>query len=130
MKLIVAGSRDLYFAHYFIDAIEGNVFDFDDEDNELTEVVSGDCETGVDKAGEGWANSVGLAVTKFPADWDTHGKAAGPIRNKQMAKYADRLLLIWDGKSKGSANMKKEMQKLNKPIYEVILKTEKLEEVE
>ena len=57
----------------------------------------------------------------FDADWETHGKAAGPIRNAQMAKYADALLLIWDWKSKGSANMKQEMFKLNKPVYEVII---------
>ena len=50
-----------------------------------------------------------------------NGKAAGHVRNKKMAEYGDALLLIWDGKSKGSANMKKEMQKLNKPIYEVTL---------
>lgn len=59
---------------------------------------------------------------EFPADWKAHGKAAGPIRNKQMAEYADALLLIWDGESKGSASMKNEMLKLNKPVYEVIIK--------
>ncbi len=63
---------------------------------------------------------------EFTANWIEHGKAAGPIRNRQMAEYADVLLLIWDGKSKGSANMKKEMQKLKKPIYEVILRTENI----
>lgn len=39
------------------------------------------------------------------ADWDAHGKAAGPIRNRKMAQEADALLLLWDGKSKGSASM-------------------------
>jgi hypothetical protein len=39
-----------------------------------------------------------------------------------MADYADALLLIWDGESKGSANMKKNMEKQNKKVYEVILK--------
>ena len=31
-----------------------------------------------------FANGVGLEVIPFPADWDAHGKAAGPIRNTQM----------------------------------------------
>ncbi len=69
----------------------------------------------------GWKDFGGF-LKEFPPDWEKHGKAAGPIRNKEMAEYADALLLIWDGKSRGSASMKKEMEKLEKPIYEVILK--------
>lgn len=77
---------------------------------------------GVDRAGETYANKMNLEISYFPANWEKFGKAAGPIRNLEMAKFADALLLIWDGKSRGSANMKKEMQQLKKPIYEVILK--------
>lgn len=58
----------------------------------------------------------------FKADWNTYGKTAGPKRNAQMAEYGDALLVIWDGKSRGSANMKSEMLKLGKPVYEVIIK--------
>ena len=53
----------------------------------------------------------------FPADWDKHGRAAGPIRNKQMADYADVLIAVWDGKSRGTKNMIDEMNKLMKPVY-------------
>ena len=60
--------------------------------------------------------------TEFKAEWTIHGKAAGPIRNRKMAEYGDALLLIWDGTSKGSSNMKIEMEKRNKPIYEIIIK--------
>ncbi len=38
-----------------------------------------------------------------------------------MALYGDALLLIWDGKSRGSTSMRNEMKKLDKPVYEVIL---------
>lgn len=72
-----------------------------------------------------WAktqDSGNFPIKKFYPDWGKHGKAAGPIRNKQMAEYADALLLIWDGESKGSKNMKEEMLKLNKPVYEFIVK--------
>jgi len=34
-----------------------------------------------------------------------YGNAAGPIRNKQMAEYADALVAVWDGKSRGTKNM-------------------------
>lgn len=43
---------------------------------------------------------------EHPARWDLHGKAAGPIRNKQMAEAgADLCLAFWDGRSKGTSNM-------------------------
>jgi hypothetical protein len=47
----------------------------------------------------------GILVKKFPADWDRYGKSAGPVRNGQMARYAQRLIAFWDGKSTGTKNM-------------------------
>ena len=81
----------------------------------ISEVVSGGNKvvqsngavTGADYWGEQWAEAVDTKVTRFAADWDTHGRAAGPIRNAQMADYADALILVWDCKSKGSADMLK-----------------------
>jgi predicted Rossmann fold nucleotide-binding protein DprA/Smf involved in DNA uptake len=87
-----------------------------------TEVVSGGAK-GIDFQGEEYANCRGIPVKKFIADWYANGKAAGPIRNKQMARYSDGALIIWDGSSKGSSNMKEEMLKLNKKVFEVIIKT-------
>jgi len=52
-----------------------------------------------------WAESHGLPVKRFPANWKEHHKAAGPIRNREMAKYADALVAIWDGESKGTKSM-------------------------
>lgn len=45
----------------------------------------------------------------FPADWDKYGRAAGPIRNKQMLEYILEenpiVAAFWDGKSRGTKNM-------------------------
>lgn len=62
----------------------------------------------------------------FPADWETHGKAAGPIRNGEMVKEGDALLLIWNGKSPGSKNILNQALKAGLPVYElqVIASTE------
>lgn len=129
MKLIIAGSRD-FEIHWTGIAAAIQLSDLLSE--KVTEVVSGVAKgvdtAAIDFANEDWRQDYPtcsyepIPVKLFPADWEAHGKAAGPIRNKQMAEYADALLLIWDGESRGSANMKKEMLKLNKPVYEIILR--------
>jgi hypothetical protein len=85
----------------------------------ITEVVTGKAK-GADTLGEKWARCVAnLPVKEFPADWKTHGLKAGPIRNGEMADYADGLIVfIWNG-SRGSANMLEQMQNRNKPCYVV-----------
>jgi len=120
MKLIIAGSRTLQVDNEFIKSVILNLL----PDEALTgmKIVSG-CAKGIDKCGECFSLANKLDCEKFPADWDTHGKAAGPIRNKQMAEYADALLLIWDGESKGSRHMKETMLKLGKPVYEVVIRS-------
>lgn len=132
MKLIIAGSRTFAFNWYDIDC----AIKLSRLPEVVTEVVCG-MARGIDLAGKSWANedwkqdyptcgyNGPIAVREFPADWDKFGKGAGHIRNKQMADYADALLLIWDGSSRGSANMRDTMLKLGKPVYEVILKVTK-----
>lgn len=130
MKIIIAGSRTLNPSRRTIDSLL-SMFYLNDK---ITEVVSGTA-NGVDKAGEAWFKEIvdlcgkdSVLLKRFPADWEKHGKAAGHIRNKEMADYSDALLLIWDGVSRGSANMKENMLKQNKPVYEVILKTHNIKE--
>lgn len=118
MKLIIAGSRTLNPSLGFISSAIKML-----SITNISEIVCGMAE-GVDSEGLHFASHAQLEVAQFPADWKKHGNAAGPIRNKQMAEYANALLLIWDGTSRGSFNIKKEMLKLKKPVYEVILKNE------
>lgn len=111
MKVIIAGGRD--FTNYALveDAIKCSAF-------EISQVVSGKAK-GVDTLGEVWALANNISVEAFPADWSQHGRAAGPIRNREMAEYADALIAIWDGESKGTANMIQQARnkKLNVFIY-------------
>lgn len=48
-----------------------------------TVVVHGACR-GADRLCGRVAESLGYGVVSVPADWDTHGKAAGIIRNQKM----------------------------------------------
>ena len=109
MKVIVAGSREGFVARNVFEAIEESKFP-------ITEIVSGTAR-GVDRDGEYYARCNKLALKQFPANWNLYGKAAGYIRNKEMALYADALVAVWDGKSLGTKNMIETMKSLNKPVY-------------
>ena len=68
---------------------------------EITEVVSGKAR-GVDTMGEQWAKENNIPIKEFPADWKKWGHSAGPRRNTEMAEYAESLICVWNGTSKGS----------------------------
>ncbi len=67
-------------------------------------IVSGHAH-GADTLGERFAKEQGLTVELHPAKWKTLGKAAGIIRNAEMARASDALIAFWDGKSRGTAHM-------------------------
>lgn len=67
-------------------------------------IVSGQAR-GVDRIAARIARDAGIEVHEMPADWDTHGRSAGYIRNAGMAKAATGALIIYDGLSKGSSHM-------------------------
>jgi len=109
MKTIIAGSRKIDNINYLYKAIQESNFN-------ITEVVSGDCK-GVDQLGIKYANVHKLKISCFPADWDKHQKAAGPLRNTQMANYADALIAIWDGYSVGTIDMIRKARQRGLEVY-------------
>jgi hypothetical protein len=98
MKTIIAGSRDIRDYDVLKEAIAYADYGIP------TEIVSGAAQ-GVDRLGERFAKELDVECTQFEADWDEKGKAAGPIRNKEMAEYGDCLLAIWDGQSSKTRSM-------------------------
>lgn len=101
MRTIIAGGRD--FNDYELLAGEVEHFEENHSSSYLT-IVCGKAR-GADTLGEQWAKEEERDVIYFPADWDTHGKSAGYIRNSEMADNAEALIAFWDGKSKGTKNM-------------------------
>jgi hypothetical protein len=97
MKVIVAGSRTIVDMHELHAAIILSEF-------EISEIVSGGAR-GVDQLGELWASSYGIPVKRFLPEWNKLGRSAGHARNIEMADYADALIAIWDGKSRGTKHM-------------------------
>lgn len=103
-KLIIAGGRDFFDADKLNSEMDRIWKEQCFPADHTYEIVSGGAK-GADALGEAWAKSKGLDIKVFEADWKTHPRAAGPIRNKQMAEYADGLVAFWDKKSKGTKNM-------------------------
>ena len=104
-KIIIAGSRE-YNDYYHLEAacnfLLRNVSGYSG-----IEIVSG-AARGADTLGERYAHDYGLGLSRFPADWQQHGNAAGPIRNREMAEYADALIAFPIGQSTGTRNMIKQ----------------------
>lgn len=80
---------------------------------------------GADTLGKEWAKQNNIKIKSFPANWDKHGKAAGHIRNKEMAEVADFVVAFWNGTSRGTKNMIDNCLKLNKHILVIFYKDEK-----
>lgn len=101
-RIIIAGSRSVD-EYWRVEAAMSQVT-AGGANRGVYEIVSGGAE-GVDQFGERWAEEYDCDVTRFEPDWEEYGNAAGPIRNGQMAKYADKLVAVWDGESAGTRDM-------------------------
>lgn len=113
-NVIIAGSRgfnDLGLLRLKCDQILKNKTD--------VVVISGTAQ-GADRLGELYAMERGFEVVQMPADWTTHGKRAGYLRNEAMAEKAHALIAFWDGQSKGTKHMI-DIAKAKKLMVRVIL---------
>jgi hypothetical protein len=110
MKIIIAGSRTVRDENKIRTRIHQLLSDLKIIP---TEIVSGKA-IGPDQIGETYANLFNIPIKEMPANWNKYGKSAGPIRNKDMAEYADMAIVFWDGVSPGSKNMIKEMSNKSK----------------
>lgn len=103
MKVIIAGGRDFVLNNQAKEFLLKRVHLF-------TEIVQGGAR-GIDLSAKLFAQDNGIECKEFIADWHRHGKAAGPIRNTKMAKYADACILFEGGI--GTQSMYKEAKKQN-----------------
>lgn len=62
-------------------------------------IVEGRCpKGGVDKVAQDWCQGLSRIENEgHPAEWDRLGKAAGPVRNEEMAAAGARLCLAFPG---------------------------------
>jgi len=74
---------------------------------------------GADTLARHAAEYLGLKVIEFPADWKKHGRAAGPIRNREMLDQKPDLVVAFHSNlaaSKGTADTVREAKKRGIPV--------------
>ena len=109
MKVAVVGSRglsnialDKYISH------------------NATEIVSGGA-VGIDRLAADFARAKRLKLTEFFPEYKLYGRAAPIIRNKKIVDYSDRVIVLWDGKSRGALSVIKYAEKTKKPLEIILL---------
>ena len=91
--------------------------------NKNLEIVSGHC-PGADLLGEKFSKEHKTALRVFPAQWTRYGKAAGPLRNKEMINYLssfdNKLVIAFvSPNSKGTRNTIALARKLKINVIEI-----------
>ena len=81
-------------------------------------LVHGGCETGADEYARQWAGKRFVPQHIYLAQWDRHGKGAGPIRNRQMARSGLTGLVAFPG-GRGTDNMVRHCRDYGVPVLEV-----------
>lgn len=110
MKVLICGDRHWDNAEKIIDKIvsfpQGTVF------------LTGGC-TGADLIATEEARALHYEVQVYPADWKEHGRAAGPIRNRQMLDQKPDYVVAFHSdlsKSKGTADTVREAKRRGIPV--------------
>ena len=90
MKLIISGGRKYKFTNEDIDLLHSIR-------HNITEIVHGGA-AGADTEAGMYAQVYNIPCKVFKADWNRFGKSAGHLRNRDMAVYADAVLLFPGGR--------------------------------
>ena len=101
-RLVVAGSRNFNDYSLLCTTLDEVVGELKSEYN--VTIVSGTA-NGADKLGEKYAEKHGLKIERHPANWGRYGRGAGPIRNAEMVKESDGVVVFWNGESSGAKNI-------------------------
>jgi hypothetical protein len=124
MRVLVCGGRDyadkdrlrgelslLHAVLSFDTVIHGNCGQVD---HKTMRVVRG-----ADLMAKEWALDSGIMQVPYPADWTTHGKAAGPLRNQAMLDHGKPDLVVKFAGNRGTADMVRRAKAAGVRVIEV-----------
>jgi hypothetical protein len=115
MKILVCGGRD-YTDRSRIDFILKNYREYTGGD---ISIITGGA-TGADTLALKWARANGIPWKVYPADWKTHGKKAGMLRNQFMLDQESPDLVIAFPGGKGTADMIRRSKKHKVKVVEIL----------
>ena len=113
-RIVVAGCRDFCDYPRAKAYLETLLAEWQPEEPPI--LLSGKCR-GADALGERFAREKGWQIEFHPANWDLHGRAAGPIRNKEMVDVCDIVVCFWDGQSRGTASLIRYAKAAGRELY-------------
>jgi len=116
MRLAVVGSRGFTNKKLLYSILDQYL-----EDNPDLVIVSGGAK-GADSLAQDWAFNNKVECKIYPADWTTHGKAAGFIRNKLIWDDSDEGIAFWDGQSNGTKHSFELSRKQKKQLVVIMYK--------
>ena len=122
MKIAIVGSRQRDEFNYEVANIRKALFDVMHEhglEKKDVTIISGGCKKGADRFAEYVAYDNGFKITIYHADWDTHGKAAGPIRNSMIVEDCDMVIALMAIGSKGTLDTVKKAKAAGKKVIEL-----------
>lgn len=99
--IIVTGGRDFTDEDYVNQSL-----DYVHQRFNITRLIQGGAK-GVDTLAQRWAEKNNIEVQTFSADWDTHGKAAGVLRNLDMLTQGNPDYVVSFPGGNGTAHMVK-----------------------
>ena len=86
---------------------------------DVKEIISGGA-VGVDFCAAEYAKNNNIKLTEFLPEYERYGRAAPIVRNKKIVDLADKIIVFWDGCSKGTLSVIKYAKKTGKPV-EIVL---------
>lgn len=110
MKVVVCGGRNEHLSDERLRALTEALWQLNDG---LLVLLLGGA-SGIDEDVRRASIPLGYPYRLFPADWKTHGKVAGPLRNAQMASEADAVIAFPGGR--GTADMVGKARKIGIPV--------------
>ena len=113
MKVLVCGGRRFQRKDVVFHALDV----LDKQRGPFATIIHGGAQ-GADQLGGLWALMRDRAERIYQADWERHGKAAGPKRNLRMLLEGDPDLVIAFPGGKGTAHMKAIARKAGKEVIE------------
>lgn len=110
--IAVTGGRDFNDSrtvYYTLDRLKAR--------DKIDLLVMGDA-TGADALAASWAEQEGVPYKVFRADWERHGRRAGPVRNAEMVAVGLSGLVAFPG-GRGTADMTRQCRAAGVPVWEV-----------